>query len=250
MPMNVIACVARVPDTASRIQVAPDGKSPATDGLQYIINPYDEFALEAAMQWKEKAGGELIVVHVGPVDFQKDLRQCLAKGADRAIQIETEGDLGPLGIAELIAEHVKAYLPATVFCGKQSVDGDVGAVGVMLAGILDLPCVAKVSALELNGDSGTARREVEGAVEEISFSLPAVITTDKGLNEPRRAGLKEIMAAKKKPLDVVKAKAPVAKLEVASFELPPPRPAGRIIGEGAKAVPALIEALRNEAKVL
>lgn len=248
--MNVIACISRVPDTASRISVGADGKSPSSEGLSFVINPYDEFALEAAIQLKEKTGGNLVVVHVGPADFQKDLRQCLAKGADKAIMITTEGDLGPHGIAALIQEHCAEHLPATVFCGKQAVDGDVGATGIMLAGKLDLPYVSKVSGLEIDGENATATREIEGAVEEISFSLPAVITCDKGLNEPRRAGLKDIMAAKKKPLDVVKVSAPEAKLNVQSFELPPERAEGRIVGEGADAVPALVEALKNEAKVL
>lgn len=248
--MNVIACIARVPDTASRIKPAADGKSPDLDGVQFVINPYDEFALEAALQLKEKTGGELIVVHVGPADFQKDLRQCLAKGADKAIHIQPDGPLGPHAIAKLVKEQVADYLPATVFCGKQAVDGDVGGTGAMLAGLLDIPVIGKVSSLELEADKGTATREIEGGVESISFSLPAVITTDKGVNEPRRAGLKDIMAAKKKPLDVVKVAADAPKLTMHAFELPAPRPEGRILGEGKDAVPALVDALKNEAKVL
>ena len=248
--MNTICCIARVPDTAARIQVGSDGKSPDPAGLQTTINPYDEFALEAALQHKEGQGGDLIVIHVGPEDFQKELRQCLAKGADQAIQITTTGDLGPHGIAGLIADRVKEFLPAAVFCGKQAVDGDVGGTGVMLAGILGIPVVTKVSSLTIEGTTVKATREVEGASETITSQMPAIITTEKGLNEPRRAGLKEIMAAKKKPLITETADASAPKLKVHAFELPPPRPEGRIIGEGADAVSALIDALKNEAKVI
>ena len=131
--MNAICCIARVPDTATRIKIAGDGKSIDPEGVQYVINPYDEFALEAAIQFKEKHGGELLVIHVGNAEFTKELRQCLAKGADRALQLEVNGPLGPQAISAILAKRIRDLMPATVFCGKQSVDGDVGATGTMLA---------------------------------------------------------------------------------------------------------------------
>jgi electron transfer flavoprotein beta subunit len=248
--LNIICCIARVPDTAARIKIANDGKSPDPEGLQTTINPYDEFALEAALQLKEAGGGQLVVIHVGPEDFQKELRQCLAKGADLAIQIVCSGPLGPHGIAELIAARIAEFLPATIFCGKQAVDGDVGGTGAMLASLLKIPVLGKVSSLRFEGGKAFASREIEGAVETMEAPMPLVVTTEKGLNEPRRAGLKEIMAAKKKPLLVENAEAPGQKLLLHRLELPPPRKDGRIVGEGAAAVPALLDALRNEAKVL
>jgi len=248
--MNSICLIARVPDTATRAKAAADGKSLDADGVQFVINPFDEFALEAAIQFKEKSGGELTVIHVGGADFSKDLRQCLAKGADRALHLKAEGPLGPHGISALVAEKIKPLMPANVFCGKQAVDGDVGATGVMLAGLLDIPAITKASTLEFGDGTATATREIEGGTETIETSLPAVFTLEKGANEPRRAGLKEIMAAKKKPLDVEEVAAPPAKLEILSFELPAARPEGRIVGEGAEAVSELVRLLREEAKVL
>lgn len=248
--MNVVCCLARVPDTTTRMKIGADGKTPDLTGAQFIINPYDEFALEEAIRLKETRGGTCIIVFVGPGDFQKDLRQCLAKGADRALHIQVDGPLGPQGIAALIAEHLKPYLPATVFCGKQSVDGDVGGTGAMLAHLLGIPVLAKVSTLKIDGDKVTATREIEGGLETIEATLPCVVTAEKGLNEPRRAGLKEIMAAKTKPLEVVKATAKAPKLSVVKLELPAERAAGKIVGEGVEAVPKLVAALRNEAKVI
>jgi electron transfer flavoprotein beta subunit len=248
--MNVICCLARVPDTATRIRVASDGKSPDFSGAQFVINPFDDFALEEAVRLKEKGGGTLVVIHVGPVDFQKDLRQSLAKGGDRAIQIQTEGPLGPQGIAQLLADAIRPLMPATVFCGKQSVDGDVGATGAMLAGLLGIPVITKASTLKIEGNKATATREIEGGIETVEAELPCVITAEKGLNEPRRAGLKEIMAAKNKPLEVKKTAAPPPKLEVLKLELPPERAPGKIVGEGVAAVATLVNLLKNEAKVL
>ena len=248
--MNAICLIARVPDTAARVKAAADGKTMDEDGVQFVINPYDEFALEAAIQFKEKTGGELTVIHVGGADFSKDLRQCLAKGADRAVHLKTDAPLGPHAISALASEKIKGLMPATVFCGKQAVDGDVGATGVMLAGLLDVPAISKVSSLEFGDDGATCTREIEGGTESIATSLPAVFTLEKGANEPRRAGLKEIMAAKKKPLDVEEVSAPAPKLEMLSFELPPARAEGRIVGEGPEAVSELVRLLREEAKVL
>ena len=248
--MNIVVCLARVPDTASRIQIAPDHSRVSSEGTQYVINPFDEVALEAAIRLKESAGGDLCVLHVGPADFQKDLRQCLAKGADKAVHLKVEGPLSPSAIAGLLAEQIKALMPATVFCGKQAVDGDVGATGVILAGMLDLPVVTKISSLNISGERATATREIEGGMETVATSLPCVFTCAKGPSDPRPAGLKEIMAAKKKPLEVIEVTAPEPKLVLHSLELPPPRPEGRIVGEGVDAVATLVDLLKNEAKVL
>jgi electron transfer flavoprotein beta subunit len=248
--MNIFACLARVPDTATRIRIADDAKSIARDGVQFVINPYDEIALEEAVRFKETYGGELTVLHVGAEDFQKDLRQCLAKGADKAVHLKASGPLGPAGIAELLAAEIQPLLPAVVFCGKQSVDGDVGGTGIMLAWRLGLPVVSKISTFDSDGQRATCTREIEGGVETIETTLPAVFTCEKGLNEPRRAGLKEIMAAKKKPLESKDVEAAAPKLELQKLELPPERPEGRMVGQGVEAVPELVDVLKNEAKVI
>jgi electron transfer flavoprotein beta subunit len=228
--------------------VAADGCTPDLKDAQWITNPWDEYALEAAVQLKEAVGGEVTVVHVGPVDFQKDLRAALAKGADKAMQIQTTGPLGPHSIAALIAAHVAK--PDAVFLGKQSVDGDVGATGAFLAQAFGLPVAGRVSALTFKDGAFSAHREIEGGVETLTGNLPAVFTLDKGANEPRRAGLKEIMAAKKKPLDVVQAEPLPARLQVMRLELPRVRQGGRIVGTGAAAVNELVRLLRDEAKAL
>ena len=246
--MNIVCCLARVPDTATRMVVAADGRTPDMAAAQWIINPYDEYALEAAVQLREAAGGEVLAVHVGPVDFQKDLRSALAKGADKALQLQTEGPLGPHSIAALIAAHCGK--PDAVFLGKQSVDGDIGGTGAFLAHLLGIPVVSRVASLSIKDGRFTATREIEGAVEQLEGSLPAVFTLDKGVNEPRRAGLKEIMGAKKKPLDVVKAAAAPARLESMALQLPKPRKGGRIVGQGAAAVTELVRLLRDEAKAI
>lgn len=246
--MHILCCLARVPDTTTRIHVAADGRSADLKDAQWIINPWDDYALEAAVQLKEALGGEVTVVHVGPVDFQKDLRAALAKGADKALQIQTTGPLGPHSIAALIVTHCGK--PDAVFVGKQSVDGDVGATGAFLGKALGLPVAGRLSGLTFKDGGFTARREIEGGVETIEGSLPALFTLDKGANEPRRAGLKEIMAAKKKPLDVVKGEALPARLEALKLELPRPRQGGRIVGTGAAAVGELVRLLRDEAKAL
>ncbi|MSR74496.1 MAG: electron transfer flavoprotein beta subunit/FixA family protein [Planctomycetes bacterium] len=246
--MNIVCCLARVPDTTTRIAVAADGRNPDLANAQWIINPYDEYALEAAVQLREAVGGEVCAVHVGPVDFQKDLRAALAKGADKAVQLQTDSPLGPHSIAALIA--AQCGKPDVVFLGKQSVDGDVGGTGAFLAHLLGVPVISRVSHLNIQDGRFTAQREIEGAVETIEGSLPAVFTLDKGVNEPRRAGLKEIMAAKKKPLDVLKVAALPARLEALKLELPQARKSGRIVGTGAAAVAELVRVLRDEAKAI
>jgi electron transfer flavoprotein beta subunit len=248
--MNIVACMARVPDTATRIRIAPSGVAIDPEGVQYVVNPYDEFAIEEAIRLKEKAGGKVTLMTVGPADAQKDVRACLAKGCDEAVLITPSSPLDALQVAKLLAAEIAALKPDAVFCGKQAVDDDSAAVGPMLAALLKLPCVTKVAKLEVTGTSFVATREVEGGLEETEGSFPCVITAEKGLNEPRRAGLKEIMGAKNKPLRTVNAAPPKAGVTIAKLELPPERAGGKIVGEGKGAVGALVDLLRKEARVI
>jgi electron transfer flavoprotein beta subunit len=248
--MQIVVCMARVPDTATRIRIAASGASIDPEGVQYVINPYDEFAVEEAIKLKEKAGGKVTLITVGPADAQKDMRACLAKGCDEAVLITPSSPLDALQIAKLLAAEMTALKADAIFCGKQAVDDDSAAVGPMVAALLSLPCVTRAGKLEITGTSFVATREIEGGLEEVEGAFPCVITAEKGLNEPRRAGLKEIMGAKNKPLRTVAAAPAKASVTVTKMELPPERAGGKIVGEGKGAVPGLLELLRKEAKVI
>src|SRR6266513_2532108 len=198
--MKIAVCIKRVPDSETRVKIAADGKSLDEAGVKFILNPYDEFAVEAALRLKEKAGsGDVVVISLGPAAAQETIRTALAMGADRGVLLQTQG-FHPDGL-----ETAKAL---------------------------------------------AAEREIEGGVEVVEFPLPALLTTDKGLNEPRYPALKGIMAAKKKPLEVKPTALGPGALEILSLTLPPERQAGKIVGQGSAAVPELVRLLREEAKVL
>jgi electron transfer flavoprotein beta subunit len=248
--MQIAVCVARVPDTATRIRIAASGVAIDPEGVQYVVNPYDEIAVEEAIRLKEKAGGKVTILTVGSADAQKDLRACLAKGCDEAVLIVPSSPPDALQVAKLLAAELTSLKAEAVFCGKQAVDDDSAAVGPMLGALLKLPCVTKVAKLEVTGNSFLATREIEGGLEEVEGSFPCVLTAEKGLNEPRRAGLKEIMGAKNKPLRTVNATIQPGLSSVVKLELPPDRAGGKIVGEGKGAVPALVDLLRKEARVI
>jgi electron transfer flavoprotein beta subunit len=216
------------------------------------LNPYDEFAVEEALKLKDAAGaGTVTVVTLGGTEAQKILRDTLAMGADKAVLLRDGGTAhDAYSTAECLAAYVKTVPHDAVFVGKQAVDTDNSQLGPRLAGLLGLPCITEVLKLTMADGVFTAERDIEGAREVVKSPLPAVVTTQKGLNTPRYANLKGIMAAKKKPLEELDAANIAPASTVASLAMPPERPPGRILGEGAGAVGALIEALRNEAKVL
>jgi len=251
--LKIAVCIKRVPDTETRIKIAADGKSIDEAGVKFVLNPYDEFAVEEALRLKEKAGaGEVVVVSLGSDAAQETIRTALAMGADRGVLLKATGlSLDPLVAARALAAELKDGGYDLILFGKLAIDDYSQAVGTMVAELLDLPSVSAVAHLQMANGKGMAEREIEGGIEEVEFSLPAVITADKGLNEPRYPALKGIMAAKKKPLEV---KTPssdsVGGIAVLELSLPPPRKEGRIVGEGPAAVSALLDALRNEAKVL
>ncbi len=252
--MNIVVCIKRVPATDTRIKVGADGTSIDETQVESIISPYDEFAVEAALQLKEAAGaGEVTVVSLGPAETTKELRTCLAMGADKAVLLK-DGDAAKRDAqttAAALAACISGLNADLVLCGKQAVDRDQGQVGTLLAAKLGLPCVTEIKKLEVADGKATVERAGDGGTTETwNVTLPAVLTTTKGLNEPRYAGLKGIMAAKKKPIEEVDAALDDAHITVKSLELPPPRREGRIIGEGPDAVDELMRLLREEAKVL
>ncbi len=246
--MQIIACVKRVPTTDAAVSVTPDGKGLVTDGLPYMISFYDEIALEQAVQTKEALGGEVTVLSLGPASGSKEIRECLAKGGDKAVVLTDDEWMtrDARATAKALVAEIEAQGADVVFMGKVATDRDNASVGPMVATYLGWACVTDVVALELGEGGGTAKVETEAGLETLEFSLPAVITTGKGLNEPRYAGLKGIMAAKKKPLEEKTPELEANQAMVASLAPPPPRKEGRLVSD----VNELIDALRNEAQVL
>jgi electron transfer flavoprotein beta subunit len=250
--LKIAVCVKRVIDMETRFRIAGDGVSVDDGGAKYDINDFDLYAVEAALQLKEKAGqGEVVAVSLGPVAVQETIRKALSMGADAGLHLDAPRvPFDSLAIARALATALKDRGFDAILLGRKSIDSANESVGPMLAELLDLPCVTSISALEMDGSKGRAGRAIEGGQEKIEFSLPAVLTIDEGLNQPRLPNLKGIMAAKKKPLESIPAQLGEETISLAKMELPPDRPAGRIIGEGAAAVPELIRLLQTEAKVL
>lgn len=252
--MKIAVCVKRVPATDTRIKVGGDGQSIDTAQVEWIVNPYDEFALEAAIQLREAAGeGEVTVVCLGPAEATSELRKCLAVGADKAILLkDPEAASHDAQVtAGALAAAIEGLGVDLVLCGKLAVDRDQGQVGVLLAARLGLPCVTEIKALAVADGMATVERSGDGGNrEKFEVTLPAVLTCDKGLNEPRYASMKGIMQAKKKPIDEVEPQLGSGLLDVKSLELPPERAAGKIVGEGVAAVDELVRLLHEEAKVL
>ena len=250
--MKIAACIKRVPATETLPKVAADGKGLDPTGVEFMLSFYDELAVEEAIRAKEKHGGEVIVVTVGPAEASKELRECLAKGADRAVLVTDANWMRRdcRATAKILAAKLKELGAELVFTGRVATDRDNAAVGPMIATYLGWSCVTDVVAFELTAGRVSARRESERGIERYECSLPAVVSCQKGLNEPRYAGLKGIMAAKKKPIEEAPAPEVESQSEVIALSLPPPRKEGRILGKGAEAIPALIQALRDEAQVL
>jgi electron transfer flavoprotein beta subunit len=250
--MNIVVCVKRVAATDSQVKIAGDGRSLDPAGVEFVLNPYDEFAVEEALETREAIGkGTVTVATLGPPEAQKELRTCLAMGADRAVLIKAGGIAhDAYSTAHILAACIRTMPHDLLLFGKQAVDLDNNQMAARVATLLDLGCVTEVAKLTFADGVYTAERDIEGGREVVRCPLPAVISTNKGLNEPRYANLKGIMAAKKKPLEEIDAAAFAPAISIASLSLPPARPPSRILGEGKDAVPALIDALRNEAKVL
>jgi electron transfer flavoprotein beta subunit len=250
--MNIIVCVKRVPATDSRVRIAPDGKSIDPAGVKYVIGPYDEFAVEEALRIKEKEGkGEVIILCLGPADAATQIRSALAMGADRGIHLldhATYRDPFSTGIA--LAEALKKLAFDLVLFGKQAVDDDALQVPAAVCRKLGIPLVQVVTKLERKEGRVTATRQIEGGSEIVETPLPAGITCQKGLNEPRYASLPNIMKAKKKPIETQEAPPPDNRTEIVKLEPPPARPPGKIVGEGAQTVPELVRLLHEEAKVI
>ncbi|MFB0949350.1 MAG: electron transfer flavoprotein subunit beta/FixA family protein [Burkholderiaceae bacterium] len=249
--MKVLVPVKRVVDYNVSVRVKADGSDVDIANVKMSMNPFDEIAMEEAVRLKEAGvATEIVAVSAGVAQCQETLRSALALGADRAILIETTEQLQPLAVAKLLAAVVKQENPSLVIMGKQAIDDDANQTGQMLAGLLDIPQATFASKVVVADGKATVTREVDGGLETISMSLPAVVTADLRLNEPRYATLPNIMKAKKKPLDTTTPDAlgvdVAPRLKTLKVSEPPVRSAGVIVPD----VATLVEKLRNEAKVL
>ncbi len=250
--MKIAVCLKRVPDMDVRFKIAPSGKAVDETGLKFDISDFDGYAVEAALQIKEKANaGEVVVISLGGDVVQETLRKAMSMGADRAVQLKHDGaPVDSFAVATALAAELKDGGYDLIMFGRMSIDTAHGAVGAIAAELLGLPCVTAISKLEFDGTKAKMRRELEGAYELVECTLPAVVTIDEGIARPRYPSLKGIMAAKKKQLDSKPAQLPAERLSLDAMALPPERSAGKIIGEGPDAVPELVRLLKEEAKVL
>jgi len=264
--VNILVCIKQVPDTETQIKVSPDGRSIVDDDIKWIMNPYDEYGVEEALRLKEKFGGEVTVVGLGPKRVTESIRTALAMGADKGILINDPALEGSdsLGTAKAITAAVKELDFDIIFTGQRGIDDDSGLVGAALAEFLDIPQFSVIVKVEVSedGKSVKAHRPVEGQTIVLESSLPALISTQKGLNEPRYASLPGIMKAKKKPLDEktladlgldpVESGAGARKLKIIELTPPPQSEAGKIVeGETPEQkAESLARLLRDEAKVL
>ncbi len=262
--MNHVVCIAYVPDTETKIKIGPDGKSIDESDVKWIVSPYDEYALEEAVKAKEAKGGTVTAVTFGPARADQGLRDALARGADEAIRVDSEGlgEVDSCGVAALLAAAIRPLPADVVWLGNKGVGTDAQVLVPMLAELLDRPHVNMVTKLEWGDGKITCWREVEGAREVVESPLPAVVGAQKGLNEPRYANLKGIMAAKKKVIAVKKAadlgvdaaglSGAKASVRWTKLELPPARQAVKLVpaDDPAAAATELLRLLKEEAKVL
>jgi electron transfer flavoprotein beta subunit len=248
--MKVVVCVNHVPDTETKIKVAPDNLSIDKTGVNFMMSPYDEIAVEEALRIRDKLKGEVTAISLGGEQNKETLRKTLAMGVDKALLLKDDRERDSYGVAKGLAEEIKAMAPDVVLFGKQSIDYDDAQVGTMVAEMLGLPSVAVVVKMEIQDGKVVCQREIEGGHETVETKLPAVFMAQKGLNEPRYPTLKGIMAAKSKPIEVKPAAEAEIRVETIQLKKPPVKNSGRILGTDKSVVPELIRLLHEEAKVI
>ncbi|MGC8517349.1 MAG: electron transfer flavoprotein subunit beta/FixA family protein [Steroidobacteraceae bacterium] len=241
---RILVGIKRVVDYNVRIRIKPDGSGVLTDGVKMSVNPFDEIALEEALRIKERgAAEEVVVVTVGPADCQPQLRTCLAMGADRALHVQVDTALEPLATAGVLHKLIEREQPFLVLLGKQAIDDDNGQTGQMLAALWDRPQATFASRIELTESRAQVTREVDAGLETLEVDLPAVVTVDLRLNEPRYVKLPDIMKAKKKPLETLTLESlgitPRAQLKTLRYEPPAQRSRGVRVNDAAELLAAL-----------
>jgi electron transfer flavoprotein beta subunit len=248
--MKIAVCVSQVPDTTTKVKIGTDGKTIDPAGVTYIINPYDEFAVEAALQLKEKNTGETLVISVGKDSNKEAIKKAYAMGIEKGILVKSDDEMDSYTVARNIADVLKDYNADIILFGKQSIDYDDSQVGSLVAEMLGIPSVSVVVSLNVEGTKAVCEREIEGGKEVVETTLPAAICCQRGLNNPRYPNLKGIMQAKSKPIEERQPSYTGNKTEILKMTLPKPKPKGKIVGEDVSAVPELVRLLREEAKVI
>ncbi len=248
--MNILVCVARVPDTATKIMVGSGGKAIEQNGVKYVVNPYDEFALEEALRLREKNGGTVTAVTIGTDANVDVLRTSLAMGVDKAMLIKGDEPTDSYYVVANIAKVAKEISPDLILLGKQSVDYDSLQLPAMLGEMLEMPSVSVVSALTIEGDEVKAERDIEGGKEQVACKLPAIISAQKGLNDPRYPKLPDIMKAKSKPIDTREAEKTTPKTSILAIEIPSKARAGKVMEATDENIDEVVRLLNQEAKVI
>ncbi len=246
--MKILVCISKAPDTTSKIAFTDNNTAFDKNGVQFIINPYDEwYALVRGLELKEANGGSVTILNVGGADNDPTIRKALAIGADDAVRINME-PTDALGVAKQIADYAKENAFDMVLCGKETIDYNGSQVGGMVAAFLDQPFVSNASKLDMVGNTATIERDIQGGKEIIEVDTPFVLSAAKGMAEARIPNMRGIMAARTKPLQVVEPSAFENTSEVASYELPPAKGACKMVSADNPA--ELLELLRNEAKII
>ncbi len=249
--MNIAVCMKQTPDTETRVKIADNGKQIKEEGITWIINPYDEFSIEEALQITEKNGGEVTLISIGPPSIEKTIREGLAMGAHKAIRINSDRiPSDPLVIAKVLSEVLKEGNYDLIFLGKQAVDDDHAQLPSRVAEAMNLPCATVVVDVTIEDKKAVVLREIEGGHEKVALTLPAIIGSQDRLNTPRYRSLRGIMQAKKKPIEVKEMDLPEESLVVEKLEYPPAKEAGKKFEDGVEAVPEVVRLLKEEAKIL
>jgi electron transfer flavoprotein beta subunit len=249
--MKILVAIKRVVDHNVKVRVRADGAGVDVTGVKMSMNPFDEIAVEEAVRLKERGvASEVVVVSAGVVQVQEVLRTALAIGADRAIHLQTDAELQPLAVAKLLKAVALREKPSLVLLGKQAIDDDCNQVGQMLASLCWLPQATNASKIDVQGENVVVTREVDGGLETLSLAMPAVVTTDLRLNEPRYVTLPSIMKAKKKPIETLDPQELDVDVQPRLVTLRVDEPATRTAGKRVADVAALVRELREQAKVL
>jgi electron transfer flavoprotein beta subunit len=249
--VNIAVCIKQVPDTETKIKISGDKKWIEEGEINFILNPYDEFAVEEALKIKEANGGEVTIISLGPDRVTSSIRSALAMGGDKAIHIKTDKNpVDPMATAGALAQVLNEGDFDLILLGKQAIDDDNQQIGPILAEKLGISAANVVTKLEVSAQKIVADRQIEGGFERVECELPAIVTAQRGLNEPRYASLKGIMAAKKITIEEKTVDISQDKIEILEINYPPEKPPGKIVGKGADAVPELIRLLKEEAKVI
>jgi|DewCreStandDraft_2_1066082.scaffolds.fasta_scaffold00070_131 electron transfer flavoprotein beta subunit len=247
--MTILACISYVPDTAAKIGVTADGSGLELGGAKYILNPYDEFAIEEALLQRERHGGRVVALTVGSDAAKEILRTALAMGADSAVIIPATG-LDSFGVAANIAAYAKAIDASLVLLGRQSIDHDSFQMASTVGALLGVPSISVVSKLEIESDRVRAERDIEGGKEVLEATLPLVVSVQKGINNPRYPKLPEIMKAKSKPIESVEPVAVSPRAAMVRYQVPQLKRANKILGDSDADIAEFVRLLHEEAKVI